>query len=69
MTKMLTSAREAIRIAEKFFPADMRRQEDLAKEIAKAIELCEFELGTDILRQARASKVPSTHSQTPGEVG
>lgn len=65
MTEMLSSAREAIRIAGKFFPADMRRQEDLAKEIVKAIELCEFELGMDILRQARASKVTSTDLGAP----
>jgi hypothetical protein len=52
---MTTGAREAIRIAEKTFPADMRRQEALAKEIINAINLCESELADEIIQRVRAS--------------
>lgn len=46
-----TSAREAIRIAGIYFPDDLPRQKALAMEIVKAIEICEAELGADIIRR------------------
>jgi hypothetical protein len=50
MAKMATSAKEAIRIAETYLP-DHPLQKELAIEIVKAIELCEAELGADIIRR------------------
>jgi len=57
MAEMLTSAREAIRIAESYFPDDIHRQRRLAKDIVKAIELCEMQLGMDIIRRAKTAAV------------
>lgn len=61
---MTTGAREAIRIAEKIFPTDMRRQRDLARDIIGAINLCEAEFGEEIVR--RLSKRPSSPSTEGG---
>ncbi len=60
---MLTSAREAIRIAEMYFPTDLRRQMDLAKDIVKAIELCELELGRDIIHRVQSQGARPTREQ------
>lgn len=61
MAEMLTSAREAIRIAETYFPTDRHRQMDLAKDIVKAIELCELELGRDIIQRVQAQNASQRH--------
>jgi hypothetical protein len=53
---MTTGAREAIRIAEETFPADMRRQEALAKEIINAINLCEAEMAEEIIQRIQAGE-------------
>lgn len=48
---MGTAATEAIRIAETYLPrASLKRQMELAKEIADAIRLCETELSNEIAR-------------------
>lgn len=48
---MNTGAVEAIRIAEKYLPrASIKRQQELAMEIADAIALCEAELTDEITR-------------------
>lgn len=49
---LTTSARLAIRIAETYLP-DSPSQKDLATDIVNAINLCEAELGEDIIRQMR----------------
>ena len=41
-------ASEAIRIAETFFPNDLSRQRDLAREIVKAINLCHADFAQEI---------------------
>lgn len=65
MSKIVTSAREAIRIAESYFPTDLRRQENLAKDIVEAIERCELELGLDIMRRVKGPAISSTHQSAP----
>lgn len=50
------AATEAIRIAAAFFPSDMVRQEALAKEIITAINLCEIDLGQEIMRRVREAE-------------
>lgn len=48
---MTTAATEAIRIAQKYLPrASIRRQMELAKEIAEATSLCEAELIDEVGR-------------------
>ncbi len=55
---MTTGAQEAIRIAEAYLPnASINRKMALAKEIVAAIELCERELGQEIIR--RVEKIGS----------
>ena len=46
---LATGAREAIRIAEKYEPADLTRQRDMARDIIGAINLCEAELAAEII--------------------
>jgi len=54
MTVVTTAATEAIRIAEKWLPgAPWRHQKELAQEIVAAIELCEVELGEEIIRRMK----------------
>jgi hypothetical protein len=48
-----SGARESIRIAEKFIPDDLARQEALAREILAAIHLCEAQLGEEIINRAK----------------
>lgn len=51
---MTTAETESILIAEKFLPKGAwQRQKELAKEIVKAIELCEAELGEEIAQRIR----------------
>lgn len=51
---LTTGARESIRIAESVYPADLRRQEALAKEIITAINRCEQEFAVEIIQRLRA---------------
>jgi hypothetical protein len=49
-----TAATEAIRIAEKWLPkAPWQKKKELALEIVAAIELCEAELGDDIIQRMK----------------
>ena len=50
---MTAAAIEAIRIAETFFPDDIPRQRDLAREIIAAINMCEADLAQEIIRRTR----------------
>lgn len=65
--QMTTGAREAIRIAEMVFPADMIRQKGLAKEIIGAINLCEAELAEEIIQRLKAGSAGAVSS--PSERG
>lgn len=52
---MTTAATEAIRIAEKWLPgAPWRHQKELAQEIVAAINLCEAELGDELVVKLKA---------------
>lgn len=53
--QMTVEATEAIRIAKDFFPNDLLRQRDLAREIVKAINLCEADLAQDIIRRMKTA--------------
>lgn len=57
--QMTTGAREAIRIAEWIFPADIDRQKSLATEIINAINLCEAEFAQEIIRQMKNQPRPA----------
>jgi hypothetical protein len=53
---LTTAAQEAIRIAEEFLPrASLKRQQALAMAIVNAINLCEAELGEDIVRRLKST--------------
>lgn len=50
---MTAASTEAIRIAETFFPDDISRQRDLAREIVAAIYMCEADLAQEIIRRTK----------------
>lgn len=50
---MTAAATEAIRIAETFFPNDLSRQQDLAREIVAAINSCEADLAHEIIQRVK----------------
>jgi hypothetical protein len=52
---MTTGASEAIRIAETFYPDDLIRQRDLAREIIAAINLCESQFADEIIKSLPSS--------------
>jgi hypothetical protein len=55
MSELSTSAREAIRIAEKYLPNEtIVRREALAQEIVRVVNICEAELGAEIIRRMKA---------------
>ena len=52
---MMLAAREAIRIAETYLPGEsIERRKALAQEIVRAINLCEDELGREIITLVKA---------------
>lgn len=59
MTELMgTAAQEAVRIADTYLPrGSWQRRKALALEIVKAIELCERELGEEIIRKFKTGAV------------
>jgi hypothetical protein len=68
---MTTAAKEAIRIADAYLPhSSSGRRMSLAKDIVAAINLCEMELGDDIIKRAleiAATKNGTTWANSPNE--
>lgn len=52
--KLTLGASEAIRIAAAFFPVQLERQRDLAREIIQAINRCEADMASELIRRLKA---------------